>query len=283
MIVYTAKRTHRRACRKQPLADARPLYIASGADTRIVLDGPALRVQREARAEQLFPLQRVSRIHSCDAAQWSSEALLACAVRGIGVLFVDERGEIVARLLGRPGLYDSLYRRLEEFMLLPQAMGMYRHWQRTFVQRAAWWTGVKLRVPETDREPALCRRAIDALAQGYVCRREEERTRQWLRTAAFGWMQSHLQDLGFGTGNELTQSGEPALARDLTEIYIWYLEPARLGWLQRRRMAARRKTEPVRAPSHAALVRLFESRATRSAARGREITGTLHRWLIHET
>ncbi len=39
----------------------------------------------------------------------------------------------------------------------------------------------------------------------------------------------------------------------------------------------------LRPPAQRELVQLFESRAVRVAERGREITGTLHRWLIHET
>ena len=85
-------------------------------------------------------------------------------------------------------------------------------------------------------------------------------------------MQAHLLELGFGSENELTHSGEQALVRDLTDLLVWYLEPARSGWLKRRHLAARRKAQAVLAPAHADLVRLFESRATRAAARGREIT-----------
>jgi hypothetical protein len=93
-------------------------------------------------------------------------------------------------------------------------------------------------------------------------------------------MQGHLQDLGFGLHTELAQAGEPALARDLADILMWYLEPARIGWLKRRCLAAQRKGEAVRAPHHRDVARLFESRASRAAMRGREITNLLHRWLI---
>jgi Uncharacterized protein predicted to be involved in DNA repair len=70
--------------------DACPLYIAAGSDTRVRLDRRALSVQREARAEQLFPLQRIARVHSSTLVQWSTEALLACAERGISVVFVHD-------------------------------------------------------------------------------------------------------------------------------------------------------------------------------------------------
>jgi hypothetical protein len=215
--------------------DRRPLYIAPGADTRVDLDGPALSVTREERAEQLFPLQRICRVYSGADAEWTSAALLACAQRGIAVLFVDEEGAIQARVLGRPGIDETVPERLMEF-----------------------------------------------LAATYAGEQAELQVRQWLRAAAYSWMQEHLLALGLGAENELAQVGEPVLARDLTGVFIWYLEPARIGWLRRRALAARRKREPVRLPTHREVIRLFESHPARAAARGREITGALHRWLIRE-
>jgi hypothetical protein len=265
------------------LADARPLYIASGADTLVRLDGPALCVSREERPEQYFPLQRLCRVHSSDQIQWTTEALLACARRGIGVLFMDDDGTVTARLLGRPGERDELYHRLMEFLLLPQSMGMYQHWLNEHDGRTAWWAGSKLGIPVHARDPRRCRESIQRLARRYAGPEGAERSGQWLRAIAYSWMQGHLQDHGFGTDNELGRSGEPALARDLTRLFMWYLEPPRIGWLKRRCLAATRKGEPLRAPGQQDLVRLFESRAVRAAARGRAITSALHRWLIHET
>ena len=281
MIVQTALPTSSGARRKPPVADARPLYIAPAGDTRVVLDGPALCIAQEERAVQLFPLRRLSRVYSGDRVDWTSGALLACAAAGIAVVFVDDGGDVVARVLGRPGERDELYHRMTEFLLLPQAAGMYRYWREDLLRRGAWWAGVKLDVPPRARGAAQCRDWINREAVRYAGHRAGERSRQWLRSLAFAWMQEHLQDLGFGLTTELAQAGEPALARDLAEIMMWYLEPARVGWLKRRSLAAQHKGQAVRPPQHRDLVRLFESRATRAAVRGREITSLLHRWLIH--
>ncbi len=282
MIVITAK-PHAQHRPPPPEADARPLYIAPGAETHVCLDGPALCVQRGELAEQLFPLRRLSRIHCSDGARWSTEALLACARLSIGVIFVDEEGEVVARVLGHPGGIDNLSYRLWDFLLLPQALDRYEHWRQSYEGRVAWWAGARLNVPIVERAPARCRASIQAQAVRYAGDREESRTRQWLRGIAYGWMQAHLQELGLGANSELAQAGAPALARDLAGLFMWYLEPARLGWLRRRWLAAQAKGEPVRPPVHAEVVRLFESKASRAAFHGREITGGLHRWLIHET
>ena len=266
-----------------PAIEARPLYLAPLADTYVSLDGPALCVSREEQAPRLFPLQRLSRVVTANTIGWSSEALLACAERGISIVFMDAQGDITARLVGRPGACDDLSRRLDEFLLLPQAAGMYGYWLRTYRRRAAHWAGLKIGIALAMRDPVHCRDQIERLAKRFAGATAAVQTRQWLRSLAFGWMQAHLQDLGIGAGQALGQIGQPTLVRDLTEILVWYLEPARLGWLRSRQLAARRKGEALRAPMQREAVQLFESRAVRVAERGREITGTLHRWLIHET
>lgn len=282
MIVRTTTPTCDQDLRPQD-DDARPLYIAPGGDTRILLDGPALCIQRGERAEQLFPLRRLSRIHCAEDTFWSTEALLACARRGITILFVADTGTVVARLLGRPGCHDFLSHRLIEFLLLPQAMGMYQHWLLTYERRVARWTGNRLEIAPSARDPVRCRASLQELAAHYAGAQQEIRTRQWLRGIALGWMQAHLQSLGLGAGSEVAQSGAPPLVRDLAGLLYWYLEPARIGWLKGRWLAAQHKGKEVAPPTHGEVVRLFEAHPTRVATHGREITSHLHRWLIHET
>lgn len=281
MIVYTT--ATREAPPARPDADARPLYLAPAADTRVVLDGPALSVQQPARAERLFPLQRVSRIYTATSVAWSTDALLACAERGIGVVFVDQDGDVTARLLGRPGARDELLHRFSEFMLLPQAPDRYAHWLLGMRRRLAYWACMQLDAPDAVRDPRRARQWLEHRAAGFAHRRGAERTRQWLRALAHQCSEAHLMDLGFGTATELGQSGEPSLARDLAELLTWYLQPARIGWLRHRHRTARLREEPVRPPRHADTVRLFESPRVRVGKRLRDLSGSLHRWLIQQT
>jgi hypothetical protein len=283
MIVATASPAAARRRFRPATPDARPLYLAPLADTCVTLDGPALCVSREEEAPRLFPLARLSRVVTATVIDWSSAALLACAERGISIVFMDEQGTVSARLTGQPGQTDDLYRRLSDFLLLPQAAGRYGWWVRNYRRRASHWAGLKIGIGITLRDPRTCRPQIERLAQRFAGESAAIATRQWLRALAYAWMQAHLQDLGLGAPQALGQEGEPALARDLTEVLVWYLEPARLGWLRSRQLAAQRKREALRPPTQRELVQLFESRAVRVAERGREITGTLHRWLIHET
>lgn len=285
MILRTAddREPHPLDLETQIRLDARPLYIASGSDTRVALAGRALCVQREERAEQFFPLPRLSRVHSSTRVSWCTDALLACAEQGISVIFVSDEGEIHARLLGRPGERDELLWRFEELLMLPQAEALYGRWISTSRARIAYWASARLGAPEGARDPRNGRGWIEHQAQQLAGRRGAERTRQWLRSLAYQWMAAHLNDLGFGRNTELGQIGEPSLARDLAELLMWYLEPPRIGWLRRRFDAARHRGEALRLPRHIEAVRLFESRAARISQRGRDITNSLHRWLISET
>ncbi len=263
-------------------ADARPLYVVPLGDTRVALDGPALSVEREEESPRLFPLGRLSRVYSSDRAAWTSEALLACAAAGVPVVFVDEVGTVVARVLGRPGARDEPLHPDGRVPDAPAGPGDVPPLARGAASARRPLGRAKLGVPPALRRPAPCREWINREAAHLAGERGGERSRQWLRSLAFNWMHAHLQDLGFGRDSELCQAGEPQLAKDLTEILMWYLEPVRIDWLRERLLVARRGGEALRPPQQRDLVGVFESPAARVAVRGREITSLLHRWLVHE-
>lgn len=258
----------------------KPLYLMPHTGMRVDLDGPALRVSVPDQAERLFPLVRLSRVYVQGDALWATDALLACADRGVSVLFVDRHGEVLARLLGRPGLRYELHQRFVDFLERPDAEERYRLWCEAMERQAVLWVHNRL----GEAEPVACvrdlRAQIEQAAIHLAGREGALRVRQWLRALAFGWMQAHLQDLGFGRDNEHGQDGRPSLATDLSDLLLWYLEPARLGWLNRRFQTAQHKAEPVRAPSRRETLALFQSRETRVGVRGRGLTNRLHRWLV---
>ena len=75
-----------------------------------------------------------------------------------------------------------------------------------------------------------------------------------------------------GSNSELAQAGGPELAKDLAEILMWYLEPARIGWLSASgACAAQRKGEALRPPGHRDLVAALRvpARTGRPFAAGR--------------
>lgn len=54
----------------------RPLYIDGSPGCRVVLEEPALRVSLFNKADQLFPLTRISRVVCKGMVDWSISALL---------------------------------------------------------------------------------------------------------------------------------------------------------------------------------------------------------------
>lgn len=105
----------------------KPLYL-QGSDLRVQLDGPALRVSKDCRADRWFPLQRISRIISNQSVNWSTGALIACAQTGVTVSFLDPDGKLLARVLGTKAESESLAMRLQNAMLRPDWQANYRTW-----------------------------------------------------------------------------------------------------------------------------------------------------------
>ena len=85
------------------MPDRRPLYLDAREATTILLEGPALRIRVSKQAERDVPLRRISRVVTNHRTQFTTDALLACADRGISVVFLSEDGEVRARILsGKP-------------------------------------------------------------------------------------------------------------------------------------------------------------------------------------
>ncbi len=88
-------------------------FLRGNADWRILRDGPALRVRRPGRSDQLLPLRRIHRIHSLGPIHWDTDALLACAEAGVPVYFCTREGDTPGRFLPAtprplPSLGESL-------------------------------------------------------------------------------------------------------------------------------------------------------------------------------
>ena len=94
----------------------RPLYIEGSVGCRVVFDEPALRVVVMDKADQLFPLSRVSRVVCSGVVDWSMSALLACADAGVNVLFLAKNGELRGRWLGQSQQRQLLAQRLVDLL-----------------------------------------------------------------------------------------------------------------------------------------------------------------------
>jgi hypothetical protein len=115
----------------------RPLYIEGGLGCRVVFDEPALRIVVVNKADQLFPLSRISRVVCSGVVEWSMSALLACADSGINVLFLAKNGEVRGRWLGQSQQRQLLAQRLIDLLARPDGLGRYENWYLAVEKLAA--------------------------------------------------------------------------------------------------------------------------------------------------
>jgi len=260
--------------------ERKPLYLDSKSPTRIALEGPALSIRVQGQANRLIPLRRVSRILVNERTEFSTAAFLACADRGIGVVFVTAQGEVRARLLGTPGERQEMRQRLLDLLDRcdwRELYGNWRHSQECLAVRRVRW---RLGAPEEVHTPKQTVLWVREQAQALAGFRDAESSESWLDEQMFAWMHNHLQQLGFGAQSELFQDAWPDLLGDLSRVHRWYGETLRLGWLRRRALwAERRRRRPV-AVTRRDMIKLYQDNGAKLAGLGRELTNRLHKWLI---
>lgn len=247
----------------------RPLYLQGRAGCAVRLDGPALRVAMPARADQWFPLARLSRVVVTGRVEWSTEALLACAGRGISVTFLDRDGRTRAYLFGDSGVRESLLHRLRDLLDRPDWRARYGDWYRGMESRA---------------RKALCRRlGLDPLSLKPARLLQQMRLvkRRHVSAAVLDWLEARLHDwLAALVAAELQAAGldaarlracgeRLALVADLTRLLAWDLHLPLLEALQQHGV-----------PDEPALLRLFEARSERLRSLCRTLLARLHGWLI---
>lgn len=122
-----------------------PLYLYGRNATHIVLDGPALKVQRHGKADIRYPLSRLSRIISGLDVKWQTQALKACIDERLPIVFVSRDGQPAAYLYPvqrTPSRLDAL---LEELFDRPDGIVHYTHWLRAERMRILYtWRQRKL-------------------------------------------------------------------------------------------------------------------------------------------
>ncbi len=108
----------------------RPLYVRATGRTFVDLDGPALLVRAQNRADALYPLARVSRVISSASVEWRARALAACLEHGIPVVLTGTEDTPVGYVLPAVRASSRLSRELEEFVDRPDWRERYADWLR---------------------------------------------------------------------------------------------------------------------------------------------------------
>ena len=203
----------------------RPLYIDGVSGCRVLLDDPALRVLIPDKADQLFPLSRISRVVCKGTVDWAMSALLACADSGINVLFLHKNGEVRARCLSRGNERQSLTQRLVDLLARADGLPCYENWYLSMEKLAARSFARRVGVAEW-REVS-----IHELRQRLALTLSSEE--QYCATLLQGLLHSELlnrlSECGFCSDDEALLSCNLDLALDLSKLLLWDFYPTLLA------------------------------------------------------
>ncbi len=202
----------------------RPLYIDGSIGCRVVWDEPALRVSVADKADQLFPVSRVSRVVCKGVVEWSMSALLACADAGISVLFLEKNGELRARWLGKAGERQFLTQRFADLLARSDGPALYENWTLSMEKLAARSFARRIGLPDWREIPVASLRR-----QVFVSLQSEGRQRaNMLENILHAELLVWLPEAGFAGDDEGLAASGPDLAVFLSRLLLWDFYPALL-------------------------------------------------------
>lgn len=243
----------------------RPLYIDGSPGCRVVFDEPALRVVVPDKADQLFPLSRVSRVVCKGVVEWSMSALLACADTGINLLFLHKNGEVRARWLGSGNERQALTQRLVDLLARADGLSCYENWYLSMQKLAARSFARRMGIVEW-REVS-----IHELRQMLSLGLSTEG--QYRANLLQGLIQSEVLNLlaecGFCSVDEALLSSNLDLALDLSKLLLWDFYPALLA-----------VDKPDNLVAMAAMAALYQQRADRLYLLFRSTISKLQQFLL---
>lgn len=195
-----------------------PLYIHDHS-AQVRLQGPALSIAEQHKAERLFPIRRLERVSARAGCSWQTSALLACAAAGVSVQFVDAHGLVVARLVGTGHENISWQGRMAQLVSLPGWRKHYEQW--CWAQRLQTMRYVANRLGFDYREarqlqlmPTWC----EARLCGHYDRRTVARVLQWLHEDFYGLVTQVLQAKGVWGRDEIGARDPIDLAKDIADV-----------------------------------------------------------------
>ncbi len=249
----------------------KPLYIENRNKPRVHLEDPALVVQRENEAERLFPLNRIGRVISHEKVRWTQASLLALAKHGIPLIFHDNRGKIIARLLGLSGEPGSLVRQLEETLTLPYGPERYIDWYRHNERRillelrsAHPWLAIPL------NDPDRLHSVILKMLREKMARNAATMSRNYIENRVHAWVSQHLGVLGIDASTPHLLGGVIDLPRDLSRLLQWHFMVSWVEWVSARQIQGLAVSRKV--TEH------FHRLETDLERQGRQLLNHLHLW-----
>ncbi|MCD2452419.1 CRISPR-associated endonuclease Cas1 [Methylicorpusculum oleiharenae] len=243
----------------------RPLYIDGSPGCRVVLDDPALRVMVPDKADQLFPLSRISRVVCNGVVDWSMSALLACADAGVYLIFLEKNGEVRARWLGRGSTRQSLTQRLVDLLARADGLQRYENWYLSMEKLAARSFARRMGIKDW-REVSI----NDLQRQLTLSLSDEGRYKaNLLQGLLHSELLNWLPECGFSHDDDALLSGELDLAKDLSKLLLWDCYPSLLSG-----------SEGNNTKALGAVAILFEQRTDRFYLLFRSTISKLHQFLL---
>ena len=145
-----------------------PLYLRGQVATKVVAQGPALRVDRQGKAAVRYPLTRISRIIVNAQVEFSASALSVCMSARIPLVFVDAAGVPTGYVQPAQVAPSRLHGLLCEFLDLLDWDASYQNWRRARRMRLIrGWA-----------------QAREAAGSAVSPREHDEKVRLWLYPAA---------------------------------------------------------------------------------------------------
>jgi hypothetical protein len=243
----------------------RPLYIDGSPGCRVVLDEPALRVCLAGKADQLFPISRVSKVVCKGVVEWSMSALLACADAGVSVLFLEKNGEVRARWLGHAGERQGLTQRLVDLWVRADGTALYENWRLSMEKLAARSFARRMGLVDWREVPvaSLRRQLFESL--GSEGRHRANLLQSLLHAELLVW----LPEAGFVCDDETLLDSDLDLGAFLSRLLLWdfYSPLLEAGETERE--------EPMRA-----MAMLFQQRSDRCYLLFRSTINKLHQFLL---
>lgn len=243
----------------------RPLYIDGSPGCRVVLDEPALRISLADKADQLFPMSRVSRVVCKGVVDWSMSALLACADAGITVLFLERNGELRARWLGRVSTRQSLTQRLLDLLARADGPGLYENWTLAMEKMAARSFARRMGLQDWRELPVQTLRRQLFVSLGAEGRHQANLLENILHAELLLW----LPEAGFSGDDEALMASDPDLAVFLSRLLMWDFYPLLLDG-----------DAVFQSPPMQAMAKVFQQRADRSYLLFRSSINKLQQFLL---
>lgn len=251
----------------------KPLYLQGQSGLAVELDGRSLRVSQTERAAMLYPLVRLARVLSKGEVRWSCEALLACAVASVPVVFLDREGSVRGYLFGPSSGGDILYPCLRAGIRRSNGWGRYADWRRTMKIHARRALELQLRRAHVVQGRVLAWLGWRPIGQGMVNGILDAQVMRRLHGVLTGFSAQLLLEAGLDA--ERLDILEPLpLVDDLAELLEWVLAESLLTAMQC-------EGEPEFVSDERALVALVESQRNEVCRFGRLLLGYLQHWMDH--